>query len=185
MISYKLYQSNLIVENHKQFELECKGAYLAITSNLDTKNTTWSFRDYNIFCVTASSIMFYRLYKELNYHIRSYIGDERPLWLQSWLNYDEGDEVERNLQNHGHLSPHHGYISISPQETTTIFNNGLEIKNKVGQIYIGPGRELHNNQDWDHHVKIDRPYTGTRITIGFDILQTPNKVSSPSHIPLL
>ena len=80
------------------------------------------------------------------------------------------DSVEQVLAEHGHLYPYHGYISIDPQNTTTIFNNGLEIKNKPGQIYIGPGRNWdENNEDWDHKVVINRKSSNPRITIAFDI----------------
>ena len=36
-----------------------------------------------------------------------------------------------NLPIHFHDSEYHGYISISPHFTTTIFKNGLHIKNKL------------------------------------------------------
>ena len=113
------------------------------------------------------------------------MGDDRPLWIQSWLNYHKGKEVEKELPMHSHKENYHGYISILPQDTSTIFKNGLKIDNKIGQIYIGPGDNKNDNDYWDHYVKINKPYEGIRITIGFDICPIPNKILNPSYIPLL
>ena len=62
------------------------------------------------------------------------MGDDRPLWIQSWLNYHKGKEVEKELPMHSHKENYHGYISISPQDTSTIFRNGLKIDNKIGLV---------------------------------------------------
>ena len=186
MEKYKIYQSDLIKENHLLFQNQCKKAHKIILNKTNTTNSTWVYTDYNIFNITSSSILFYKLYKELNYHIRSFIGDDRPLWFTSWLNYDEGKNVEKNLQLHSHSGPYHGYISITPQYTQTHFNNGLVVDNKIGQIYMGPGdRDDNNNRDWDHYVKITKPYDGVRITLGFDINFRQNHNNTLGYIPLL
>lgn len=169
-MNYKIYQSKLIIDNHQSFINNCKKAYLSINKKFGEINLTWDHYRYNFFSVTSSSILFYELFKELNFYIREYIKDDRPLWIQSWLNYHPKDSAEQVLAEHGHLYPYHGYISIDPQNTTTIFNNGLEIKNKPGQIYIGPGRNWdENNEDWDHKVVINEKSSNPRITIAFDI----------------
>jgi hypothetical protein len=187
MENYKLYQSDLIKENHSDFINQCTSVYNLIQKNLNTKDTTWNFSKYNIFSLTSSSLLFYKLYKELNYHIRNFIGDDRPLWIQSWLNYHEGNEVERKLPPHSHPWDYHGYISINPQDTTTIFHKGYEIQNKIGQIYLGKGTGQNNeNPELTHYVKINNPYAETRITIGFDITTSINKdLTNMIFIPLL
>jgi len=107
--------------------------------------------------------MSYKLYSS---YIRDYDGTSDPLWFQSWLNFHETNEV---LQWHSHYWDFHGYISIDPKDTTTVFNN-FEIKNKVGQIYIGPGGE-----EFRHKVRVDKNYNGKRITLGFDVTKQKNR----------
>lgn len=186
MEKYKLYQSNLVKENPSLFEKQCKKVHNLIIKKYNTDNSTWAYRSYNIFSITSSSILFYKLYKELNYHIRSFVGDNRPLWLSSWLNYDKGGAVEENLKPHFHEGLYHGYISISPQNTNTMFNNGVIINNKIGQIYMGPGNNgNYSDNSWDHYVKITKPYNGVRITLGFDLFSTPNSKIGLNFIPIL
>ena len=186
MENYKIYQSDLIKDNYQLFINQCGFVSDLIIKNLNTTDTTWSFDKYNIFSITSSSILFYKLYKELNYHIRSFIKDDRPLWIQSWLNYHKGEEVEKKLHPHGHGGQYHGYISINPQDTTTIFKNGLQIHNKIGQIYIGPGNGGDpTDKEWNHYVKINKPYNGIRITLGFDISSKPDTFLNSFFIPLL
>jgi len=86
--------------------------------------------------------------------------------MQSWLNFHSSDEV---LKKHSHEWPFHGYISVDPKSTTTVFEK-YEIENKIGQIYIGPG-----GKGYEHYVRVNNPYEGKRITIGFDITDIPNR----------
>ena len=109
--------------------------------------------------------------------LRDYIGDDRPLWMQSWINFHKQDAV---LNKHGHDWDFHGYISVNPKDTTTVFEQ-YEIKNKKGQIYIGPGRE-----GYEHYIRVDNPYKGERITIGFDITFESNRdIPNLGLIPLI
>ena len=185
-MDYKLYQSQLIKDNYSPFVKNCEISYNYLKEKYGG-DSTWNYYKYNIFSITSSSLLFYNLYKELNYYIRSFIGDNRPLWIQSWLNYHEGKEVEKKLPPHSHHWDYHGYISIEPQDTTTIFHKGYEIKNKVGQIYIGKGNGQNNeNPDLTHYVKINKPYNGIRITLGFDLATNPNGfLDDYTFIPLL
>ena len=185
-MEYKLYQSELIKNNHLSFINNCKTSYDYLKS-IYGEDSTWNYHNYNIFNITSSSVLFYKLYKELNYYIRSFVGNNQPLWIQSWLNYHEGNEVERKLSSHSHRWDYHGYISIEPQDTTTLFHKGYEINNKVGQIYIGLGNGQENERpELTHYVKINKPYKGIRITIGFDVATTPNKfLGNMKFIPLL
>ena len=191
-MDYKLYQSDLIKNHHSLFINQCKKAYDKIQQLINSKDTTWGYNDYNIFSVTSASLLFYKLFKDLNFYIRDYIKHDEPLWLQAWLNYHPTKEILSNSlgEKHGfhfHESSYHGYISIDPQPTTTIFRNQLRIQNQPGQIYIGPGK-LHKtgkNGGWEHYVKINSPITQPRITIGFNILDQVNSVVNPHNIPLL
>jgi len=164
-MKYKLYQSKLIEENFENFVQECWDNHADFKNIFPKGNSTWNYHTYNIFALTCSSTLFYYLFKELNFHIRSFIGDGRPLWMQSWLNFHSSDEV---LKQHSHEWSYHGYISIDPKNTTTVFNN-FEIKNKIGQIYLGPGGE-----EYSHYVKVNEPYNDKRITLGFDISDNRN-----------
>ena len=185
-MEYKLYQSEIINSNHSYFVKNSTIAYQNLLEKYDIKDSTWEHYKYNFFSLTSSNLLFFNLYKELRTFIRDYVGDDRPLWFQSWINFHPNDIVEIELPFHSHLYPYHGYISIDPQNTTTIFRNGLKIKNKPGQIYIGPGRNWGDNPEYDHRVEIDKKYTLPRITIGFDINDKINKMHQElSFIPLI
>jgi len=186
-MDYKLYQSNLIKNNYYAFVTNCSIIYDFIQKEINSKDTTWNYDKYNIFQLSSSSILFYDLFKELTFYIREFIGDSRPLWIQSWLNYHKGEQVKTSLSEHGHPWDYHGYICIEPQDTTTIFHKGYEIKNEIGQIYIGKGNGQNNeNPDLTHYVKINKPYNGNRITLGFDLATKPNvNLYKGRFIPLL
>ena len=66
------------------------------------------------------------------------------------------------LKWHTHEWPIHGYISIRPHKTRTVFEDHKVI-NEVGNIYIGPGHQYHK-------VEVDEDFDTPRITIGFDLL---------------
>ena len=180
-MKYNIYQSDLVKENQEKFINECVILHDVITSLLNIEDTTWNFYKYNTFIYGAGSVLFYNLFKELNHHIRSYIDDDRPLWLQSWINYHPSNKLEKELERHVHLNySYHGYISIDPKDTTTVFDN-YEIKNKIGQIYMGP-----TGRGYEHYVRLDKPYIGNRITIAFDIIDKPNQIiDNKTFIPIL
>ena len=179
-MSYKLYQSEVINHNPKEFIETCNAAYDHFTNLFKSKESTWNYKKYNFFSLSSTSILFYNFYKELNYIIRNYIGDDRPLWLECWINFHTEQETISNLKKHGHDFAYHGYISVDPKNTTTVFNN-FEIKNKPGQIYLGPGGD-----DYEHYVRVDKSFVGKRITLGFDVDDVPNKkTGNVSFIPLL
>tara|TARA_R110000803_G_scaffold61624_1_gene121566 strand:- start:54 stop:623 length:570 start_codon:yes stop_codon:yes gene_type:complete len=185
--NYKLYQSPFIEKNQQTIVGICKNANL-ILKQKSIKDSTWDFEKYNLFSITSSSYLFFKIYKELNYYIRDYVNDKnKPLWITSWLNYHEGNEVEKKLPPHTHPFDYHGYISIQPQDTTTIFHKGYEINNKIGQIYIGQGNGQENiRPELTHYVKINTPYEGLRVTIGFDISTKLDVNFSNSHFyPLI
>ena len=185
-MEYKLYNSTLIVNNETSFKKNCNLLYDKIKNDLNVTDATWSYLKYNIFSLSSTSILFYNLFQELNYYIRDYIGDKRPLWIQSWLNYHQHQEVDTKLSYHGHQTEHHGYISIAPQNTKTIFKKGFEVINKPGQIYIGPGSNNQSNTDYNHYVQTLTPHIEPRITIGFNVGEAANNmVGGPSWIPLI
>lgn len=157
MNNYKLFQNQYIVENKDHFIEQC----LQVKESFQNKDTTWSYSEYNIFSLTAGSVYFYNLFKELRYIIRTELPDQM-LWMQAWLNVHTQDEV---LDWHNHEWDYHGYISIDPKVTTTDFGEYL-IENKPGQIYFGPGNRLHK-------VNVVQPFTGQRITIGYDVTTDP------------
>lgn len=157
MNNYKLFQNQYIIENKDSFIDQC----LQIKDSFKEKDTTWSYNEYNIFSLTAGSVYFYNLFKDLHSIIRSEIPDQM-IWMQAWLNVHTQDSV---LDWHNHEWDYHGYISIDPQTTTTDFQD-YSIENKVGQIYFGPGNRLHK-------VKVVKPFDGKRITIGYDVTTDP------------
>lgn len=154
---YKLYQSEYILENYSNF----LNVIEELKITFHGKDSTELYNTYNVFSLTSGSLYFYNLYRELTTIIRKELPNG-PLWLQAWINIHKKDTV---LSWHNHFWPYHGYISIEPQDTITEFE-GYEIKNKVGQIYFGPGHRL-------HQVKNLSDYNGERITIGFDVTDDP------------
>lgn len=162
-MTYNVYQSELIKNNHNQFVLEINNAVAVFNKEFGNKDSTWDYRFYNAFSLTAPSLLFYNLFSELKTVIRDYAGHNKPLWMQSWINFHMPNQV---LKWHDHDWPFHGYIAIDPKDTITVFEN-YTIKNEVGNIYIGPGKRMHT-------VKVLNEYDTPRITIGYDVTDQPN-----------
>lgn len=157
MINYKLSQSPYIVENQDAIIEQC----LHVKNNFGNKDTTWSYNEYNIFAITAGSVYFYNIFKELRDIIKTEL-PKQTTWMQAWLNVHDCDKV---LDWHNHDWDYHGYISIDPKNTTTDFEE-YSITNKVGQIYFGSGYKLHK-------VNVIEPFSDKRITIGYDVTTDP------------
>ena len=176
---YKITKSKTILEHQDELLNDCKVAYdlfnhLHNPDNIEDFPTQAHYTDengkdngvmYNIFTLTATSVNFYNLYKELCEAIRDHLGHDQPLWLSAWINFDKHDKV---LNWHGHDFPWHGYISIDPKNTKTVFDE-WEVENETGNIYVGPGSA-------NHKVEVLEPYEGHRITIGYDVLTDPGDV---------
>jgi hypothetical protein len=143
----------------------------SIANCLNSSNITHSgYSFYNIFSLTSPSPYFYELYSIFRNIVRMHLG-ARPIWFQCWMNFHSSDNV---LGWHNHAFPYHGYISIDPHKTTTLFKEHddpttvedapifYEIENNPGQIYFGPG--------WrPHKVRVDEKFDRPRLTLGFDI----------------
>lgn len=112
----------------------------------------------NIFSLTSTSVLMHKLFNEIRTIVRDELGYEKPLWIQSWLNFQDKNNL---LQWHDHDWDWHGYVCIDPKNTKTVWRE-YEIENKIGQIYFGSGHK-------EHTVEIVEPFVGNRITIGFDI----------------
>ena len=162
-MEYKLITSKTILENYDEIVHSLNEAHKVFETVFPDKDSTWSYNKYNVFTLTSPSTAWYSLYVELREFVRKELGDDRPLWLQSWINYHKHDEV---LDWHGHEFDYHDYISIDPKKTNTVFENWT-IENKPGQIYFGPGFVKHK-------VEVLEPYEGYRTTLGFDIHTIPN-----------
>ncbi len=160
---YLLYQSEHIVKHLDLIKDDLDIAHRLFKKAFPEKDSTWGYDQYNIFALTAPSTTFYTIYKELRDLVRGELGDTRPLWFQSWVNYHTYDQL---IHRHHHDFEYHGYISIDPKKTKTVFDN-YEIINKPGQIYFGPGYNRF------HHVEGLEPFEGIRTTLGFDIHTTP------------
>jgi len=149
----------IVQQNHKQFYKDCLIAKERFDIKFPNQSPTWNYRVYNIFNLTFGSPCFYELFFELKKQIRKYLKTKEPLWMQSWLNFHEENEV---LDWHHHENCRcHGYLSINPESTKTIFED-QEIKNKIGLLYIGPS-------DKRHKVVVLKPFKKIRVTIAFDV----------------
>ena len=164
MKDHKVHTSELILNNHKEFVdlvYECWDFH----QNIFNEDSTWSYYKYNFFSLAAPNALAYELFVEL----RNLIPDDGK-WMQSWINYHYPDQV---LKWHNHDWDYHGYISIVPHNTSTRFAD-YEIKNEVGNIYIGPGHR-------QHEVVVNQRFDTPRITIGFDVtthMAPPNNMLS-------
>ena len=139
------------------------------------KCNTDNYYEYNIFSLTATSMHFYYMLKELVNVIKMYNDfKDEPLWFQSWTNVHKQSEV---LDWHNHNWDIHGYICIDPKDSITKFLN-YEIHNKIGCIYIGPC-------DRQHKVVVSSDYSDKRVTIGFDVTRKRNMDGNKSLIPIL
>lgn len=176
---YKLFKSNLIIDNHKEFVSRCDFLHDFIKSQFpDAKTTTWIYYEYNVFIALSGDVLFYKLYKELTKYIRDCIGDDRPAWFQVWLNYLTHDQIKDALGFHDHRHDLHGFIAIDPKETVTEFV-GFQIDNEIGNIYVGPG-----GLDFSHKVVNLKEWEGNRITLGFDVSLKQKSSMNKSFMPL-
>lgn len=158
MTNYTLYQSEFIANNQDIIFEDINRAHNLFRQMFPNQDSTWTYHKYNVFALTAPSMAFYKIYIEMRNLIRSQLGDDRPLWFQAWINYHQQSEL---LKWHGHEFEYHGYISIDPKNTKTVFED-YEIINKPGQIYFGEGHK-------EHKVEAITPFQGVRTTIGFDV----------------
>ena len=178
--NYKIYKSDVILSNIEIAKQNCVITQNEFNKKYTGKDSTWYFSDYNLFNMTSTSMFFYDLYKELNFYVRDYIGDDRPAWMCAWLNSHKQDEV---LDWHYHDCQYHGYIVIDKHwgdnsiKTKTVFRN-WEIQNEVGNVYMG-------YSGFDHKVEVLQPYDGYRHTIAFQVTTEKNVEKNISYFPLL
>lgn len=161
-LNYKIYRSETVVKFQKEMIEELERALFIFKNEFPDKDPTWGYKFYNTFSATAPSILFYNLFNELKTVIREYAGHNKPLWVQSWINYHYPNEV---LDWHDHNWPFHGYISIDPKLSRTVFEDYF-VNNKIGNIYIGPGKRKHK-------VEVLEDFITPRITLGFDVRDVP------------
>lgn len=162
MSDWVLHKSQNVIDNHEYMVRDLHRVHGHFLNAFPNKDSTWAYGMYNVFAATSPSPVFYELFKELSTHIRTFAGHDNPLWMQSWINYHMPTQV---LDWHGHDWTFHGYISIDPKETKTMFE-GYEIKNEIGNIYIGPGYR-------QHKVEVIEEFNTPRMTLGFDVHDEP------------
>lgn len=177
---YRLYSSPFVVGYQSEIIRDCNIGYKHFNEifNKDNKGTTLEYLRYNIFSLTIRSNYFYVLYQQIIASVREFVGDDRPLWMQAWMNYHLPDEV---LGWHGHSEKFllHGYISIDPKKTITRFNDYV-IENKVGNFYLGKTGDNHM-----HCVEVLEPYEGHRITLAFDVLDSYSTNPGPANLSFI
>lgn len=173
---YKLYDINDGIKfNVNQVKYECRIAHSKYLKYFKEQNesSTWGYKFYNLFSLTAGSTQFYNIFQYIKEVGRDYLsGKSEHLFMESWINYHKQEEILDWHNHYNYLC--HGYLSIDPKNSITEFEK-YKIENKPGQIYIGPSDSL-------HRVVLNEPYDGVRITIAFNItnLETIKKVSEPN-----
>jgi hypothetical protein len=155
-------------------------------SEITGQDITWYYSIYNIFSIASGSEHFWNIYKDLVQCSNQYfeimkLDMPRQLWAESWLNIHDSKEV---LKKHDHTFDYHGYVSIDPQYTETVFLDYKDdkkvlyrLENKPGRIYIGPGRR-------PHFVANTKMYLNKRITLGFDLLVNRTETYNLGFIPV-
>tara|TARA_R100001463_G_scaffold32367_1_gene72626 strand:+ start:672 stop:1193 length:522 start_codon:yes stop_codon:yes gene_type:complete len=167
MTEYKIYKSQLIIDNKDEMVELIHRAYETHQNVFNGQDSTYTYGLYNFFALTSPNLLFRELFFELKDIIHEYV-PEKYKWMQCWLNYHTPDTV---LKWHNHEWPYHGYISIDPKNSITEFEK-FEVENQVGNIYIGPGYRY-------HRVVAKDNFTEPRITLGFDICTEPME---PQHM---
>ena len=163
-MDYEIHQLNFIKDDYINFVIDCFNAKKRFDIYFPETSSTWGYGNYNIFSLTSGSERFYRLYHEIKKLSRAYLKTDEPLWMQSWLNFHRMDEV-LDWHDHSYCSAH-GYVSINPMKTKTVFEN-FEVDNEIGKVYIG-------KPYMKHKVEVLEEYSDTRITVAFDILNMSN-----------
>ena len=177
--NYVRYRSKYIVDNIEEIKQDCQIAHNRFKILFPDKDSSWTYSKYNIFTLTSTSLHFYNMYKDLIFCAKDYLNKQNidlnsPLWIQSWLNFHKSKEV---LDWHNHSWLFHGYMSIDPKQSKTVFKD-FHINNEVGVLYFGEGYK-------HHKVEVLEDFFGERITIGYDFTRTANEVSNISLIPVL
>jgi len=159
-MDYKICELNFIKDDYDNFMTDCFNAKKKFDTIFPETSSTWKYSQYNIFSLTMGSERFYTLYHEIKKFARDYLKTDKPLWMQSWLNFHKMHEV---LEWHDHSNcSAHGYVSINPMKTKTIFEDYV-VDNEIGKMYIG-------KPHMKHKVVNIEPYEDTRITVAFDIV---------------
>lgn len=171
---YQIYDSSIILKHKKELMLVLDTIRPRLINMFSNADLTKLYSLYNTFNLTSCDLYWYQLYDDLKNIIRSYLKTNKPLWFQCWINYHTAEEV---LNWHNHDWDFHGYISLfNTNKTTTKFEK-YEIKNKDGQIYIGPGFRKHK-------VVVPKNFKGYRVTLGFDIVTKPTAAANIGLIPI-
>jgi hypothetical protein len=173
-LNYAVYNSSYIRENYNEIIEHAYFAHDKFNECFPEQSSTWTYRVYNIFSLSTTSLHFYNIYKEMVEVIKLYNGKEEPMWVESWMNFHKENEV---LDWHDHRWDFHGYITIDPKDSNTIFEQ-YSVKNEIGNIYVGPGHRKHK-------VIVNKPYVGERITLGYDVTKVGNLKGNISLIPIL
>ena len=163
-MDYEIHELNFVKDDYINFVIDCFNAKKRFDIYFPETSSTWGYGNYNIFSLTSGSERFYRLYYEIKKLSRAYLKTDEPLWMQSWLNFHRMDEV-LDWHDHSYCSAH-GYVSINPMKTKTVFEN-FEVDNEIGKMYIG-------KPYMKHKVEVLEEYSDTRITVAFDILNMSN-----------
>lgn len=190
---YSIFEYAPIVEKHNYFINDIQVSQKFLRKELKVEDLTWVYKKYNVFSTLAGSYYYWSLFKELGQYVKKHLIDNLNykilpdhIWMQAWLNWHTKDQL---LKRHQHADEGkgymHGYISIEPQDTKTVFYNNYEdkepiyhIDNKIGNIYIGDGSK------W-HEVISNNSFEGDRITIGFDIMTRTSTTPNFGFIPLI
>lgn len=174
-----LYHSAFVRNNKDAIISDLKKVYdKYMVNNFNTTNMTFDYYKYNIFTLSIFSKSIMHLQNILHKYIFLYF-DELEIKhdgfiIQAWLNYHTNQS--QLLKTHTHTFPYHGYISIEPLDSETIFSSweGQDlhtIKNEVGLIYMNV-----SNQFTLHRVEMqatDHLNSQPRITLAFDFQPIP------------
>ena len=157
---YMLVNLPYIKNNIKHFKKYADLAHKRFKFNYGDQSSTRFYRYYNCMGLLVGSTYYYKMFQDIFKIIRKYANTKKPLWLQSWLNIHDEQEL---LTWHNHSdSLFHGYVSIDPKDTETVFKN-YTIKNKIGNVYIGPSANYHK-------VVCKKKFKDKRVTIAFDVI---------------
>jgi hypothetical protein len=149
--------------------------------------STVKWQEYNVFQFYHPSL--HKLYKAVSDTVKEaceYYGvdfDKEQYYIQGWFNINKAEVGKLNWHDHGGpYAPHfHGYYCVNAEPSTThykLFNDPSRIVdnvNKNNRLIVSEMGHPHAMGDWD--------WSGSRITIAYDIEPLQSLLNAGNQIP--
>ena len=149
-----------MIKNQAEFVSDCTTLFKRLTKDLKNYDTTWTYDQYNIFSYASPKQIWTDLFRELRDCAIDFIGNDKDLCYQSWLNY----HLEHQLLDwHDHEWPYHGElkdginkpkIDISEEELDVVIFNS-----QPGEAIIFNDQLLHGGAVGQNETRVSLEFT--------------------------